>query len=167
MGAPLSETRTNAHAASVPFDDAFHGSQADRQDLAPLFPFGHGLSYTAFAYSNLKVTPAKDGGLDVSFTVRNAGKVAGDEVAQVYLGAPKAPPAGAQFAVRALVQFARVTLGPGQATQVVTHVDARRLQYWSVAADKWEKVIGARTVFVGASSRDLRLQAAIATTTRP
>jgi beta-glucosidase len=131
----------------------------DQQNLKPLFPFGYGLSYTNFQYSGIKVVPAKDGGLDVSFTVKNTGKIAGDEVTQVYLGAPKNPPAGAQFAVRALAQFDRVTLTPGQSRNLTLHVEPRRLQYWSIAAGKWQTAAGPRTAYVGASSRDIRLQA--------
>jgi len=130
----------------------------DQQGLEPLFPFGHGLSYTTFEYSGLKLARAGDGGLDVSFTVRNAGKVAGDEVPQVYLGAPRNPPAGARFAVRALAQFDRVTLTAGQSKSLTLHVEPRRLQYWATSANRWETALGPRTVLVGASSRDLRLQ---------
>jgi beta-glucosidase len=131
----------------------------DQQQIKPLFPFGHGLSYAAFQYSLLKAARAADGGLDVSFTIRNTGKVAGDEVPQVYIGAPKSPPAGAQFALRQLVQFDRVNVPAGQSKNVALHVDARRLQYWSTADGRWETAAGARTVYVGASSRDMKLQA--------
>ena len=131
----------------------------DKQDLKPLFPFGYGLSYTSFQYSGLRVTPAKDNGLDVGFTIRNTGKVAGDEIPQVYLGAPKNPPSGAQFAVRALAQFDRVNIPAGQAKNVALHVEPRRLQYWSTTNARWETATGSRTVYVGASSRDMRLQA--------
>jgi len=133
----------------------------DKQDLKPLFPFGYGLSYTTFQYSGLKVVRTKDGGLDVSFTLKNTGKVAGDEVPQVYLGAPKNPPQGAQFAVRALVQFDRVTLAAGQSKLLRLRVQPRRLQYWSVGANRWTTATGPRTVYVGASSRDIRLQAEV------
>lgn len=131
----------------------------DKEGRQPLFPFGHGLSYTTFQYSNIKVVRAKDGGLDVSFSVKNAGKTAGDEVAQVYLGAPKEAPAGAQFAVKALAQFDRVSIAAGQTRALTLHVEPRRLQYWATAANRWETAAGARTVYVGASSRDIRLQA--------
>ncbi|MGO9259910.1 MAG: beta-glucosidase family protein [Bryobacteraceae bacterium] len=134
----------------------------DQQDVKPTFPFGHGLSYTTFQYSGLKVSPAKDGGLDVSFAVKNAGKAAGDEVPQVYLGAPRSAPQGAQFAVRALVQFDRVGIPPGQSKTVTLHVEPRRFEYWSTAAGRWEIARGSRTVYVGASSRDLRLQTDVA-----
>lgn len=133
----------------------------DKQNLTPTFPFGYGLSYTNFQYSGLSVTRAKDGGLDVSFTLKNAGKVAGDEVPQVYLGAPKDPQGGAQFAVRALAQFDRVSLAPGQSRKVAMHVEPRRLQYWATSAGTWQTATGSRTLYVGASSRDIRLQANI------
>ena len=61
----------------------------DQQNLAPLYPFGHGLSYTTFTYSRLKAVRSTDGGLEVSFTIKNTGKAASDEVAQIYLGAPE------------------------------------------------------------------------------
>jgi beta-glucosidase len=132
----------------------------DQQNLKPVFPFGYGLSYTTFDYSGLKIASAKDGGLDVSFVIKNSGKVAGDEIPQVYLGPPNSPPSGAQFAVRALCQFDRVTLPPGQSKSMMLHVEPRRLQYWSTSAGKWQTAAGPRTVYVGASSRDIRLQAA-------
>jgi beta-glucosidase len=119
------------------------------------------LSYANFQYSGIKVTRAKDGGLDVSFTIKNTGKVAGDEVPQIYLGAPKNTSEKAQFAIRALAQFDRVSLAPGQSKSLTLHVEPRRLQYWSTAAGKWQTATGPRTVYVGSSSRDMRLQAEV------
>ena len=133
----------------------------DEQKLQPLFPFGHGLSYTNFEYSGLRVSRASDGGLDVALTVKNAGRAAGDEVPQVYLGRPETPPAGAQFAVRALVQFDRISLAAGQSKAVSLHVEPRRLRYWATAAGRWQTATGRRVVYVGASSRDIRLQAPV------
>jgi beta-glucosidase len=129
----------------------------DQHQVEPLFPFGHGLSYTRFAYSDLTVRPGR-GGLDVSFVVRNVGGREGDEVAQVYLGPPGNPPQEAQFAVRMLVGFERVSLRPGHAARVSVHVDARELSYWLVSAHDWVLPPGRRTVHVASSSRDLRLQ---------
>jgi beta-glucosidase len=131
----------------------------DAKDIEPLFPFGHGLSYTTFAYDGLAVTPAGEG-LDVTFRVRNAGRVSGDEVPQVYLG----PPANAAvpMARKQLVGFTRITLAPGERRSVTIHVDARQLSYWSVEAAAWARATGERTVFVGASSRDVRLQMPVA-----
>jgi len=133
----------------------------DKQKTAPLFPFGYGLSYTTFAYSELKTLPASDGGLDVSFRLENTGSVASDEVPQVYLGAPSQRPEGADFAVHALTAFDRVHLDAGQSKSVTMHLPLRRLQYWSTAGGKWVKATGPRDVMVGGSSRDLQLDASV------
>ena len=132
----------------------------DKNNIEPLFPFGYGLSYTKFKYSDLKVARAADGGLDVSFRLRNAGSMASDEVPQVYLAAPGKAPQGAQFAPRALAAFDRVNVPAGELRDLTLHVPRRGLEYWSTAQDKWALAMGARIVHVGASSRDLRLQAA-------
>ena len=130
----------------------------DHFAVAPLFPFGHGLSYTQFQYTDLDIANARAGGLDVSFVVRNTGRVAGADVPQVYLGAPSHPPLGTDVALRKLVGFARVELRPGEATRVKLHVDDRDLASWSVSARGWLIAEGRRPIYVGASSRDLRLQ---------
>ncbi len=129
----------------------------DMENVEPLFAFGHGLSYTTFEYSDLKVAKAAAGGLDVSVKIRNAGKMASDEVPQVYLGAPGTAPEGVQFPVRALAGFDRVHLAAGESRVVTLHVAQRQLQYWSTKDQKWVLAKGKRTVSVGASSRDLRL----------
>jgi beta-glucosidase len=129
----------------------------DQQAISPLYPFGFGLSYTRFEYSDLRVHPAADGGLDVSLQLRNSGSLAGDEVVQAYLGAPKQTMSDAQFAPRSLGAFDRVHLASGESRRVTLHMEARALQYWSTARARWTTAPGARTVYVGASSRDLRL----------
>ncbi|MDR3741329.1 MAG: glycoside hydrolase family 3 C-terminal domain-containing protein [Terracidiphilus sp.] len=133
----------------------------DKEKINPLFAFGHGLSYTSFAYSGLKVAKAADGGLDVSVTVKNTGTMDSDEVPQVYLGSPSEVPAGVQFPVRALVAFDRVHIAAGGSKDVALHVAPRQLEYWSTAQGKWVRAAGKRTVSVGASSRDLRLHETI------
>ncbi len=133
----------------------------DKQKIEPLFAFGYGMSYTTFDYSDLKVAPSTDGGLAVSFKVKNTGSVASDEVPQVYLGAPDHVPAGADFAVHALVAFDRIHLEAGQSKMVMLQVPLRGLQYWSAAQDKWVKVQGKRSVLVGRSSRDLPLTSSV------
>jgi beta-glucosidase len=127
----------------------------DKQQLEPLFPFGHGLSYTTFAYSGLNVRPAADG-YDVRFTIRNTGTREGVEVPQVYVGPPPNPPA--PMAVKQLVGFERVSLAPGQSRQITVHVDARGLSYWSSANHRWTLAPGRRTFMVGASSRNITLK---------
>ena len=129
----------------------------DKENITPLFAFGHGLSYTTFDYSGLTVEPASDGGLYVQVTIKNTGNMASDEVPQVYLGAPSEVPSGVQFPVRALVAFRRIHLNPGESKTITLHVQLRQMQYWSTAKTEWVKASGKREVSVGASSRDLRL----------
>ena len=133
----------------------------DKEKIAPLFAFGHGLSYTTFEYSGLKVTKSPDGGLDVKVILKNSGKVESDEVPQIYLGAPSVIPNGVQFPVRALVAFDRIHMAAGEAKTVTLHVAPRQLQYWSTKESKWVTATGIRTVSVGASSRDLRVEQSI------
>jgi len=133
----------------------------DHEQLSPLFPFGFGLSYTHFDYSALSVEKAADGGLDVSCVVKNTGERAGDEVVQAYVGAPQPAPAGVEFAVHALASFDRVALAPGEQKQVRLHIPRERLQYWSLADKAWHDAREGRTVYVGKSSRDLPLSAAV------
>jgi beta-glucosidase len=133
----------------------------DKEKIAPLFAFGHGLSYTKFDYSGLKVEKTADGGLDVKVRIKNTGSVDSDEVPQVYLGAPSVIPAGVEFPVRALAALDRVHLAAGEAKTVSLHVEQRQLQYWSTKDAKWETATGKRMVSVGASSRDLRVEQAI------
>ena len=130
----------------------------DHEKIDPLFAFGHGLSYTTFAYSELSVKKASDGGLDVKVNIKNTGSAESDEVPQVYLGAPSEIPAGVQFPVRALAAFDRIHLAAGEAKTVTLHVAPRQLQYWSTKDGKWAAATGKRTISVGASSRDLRVE---------
>jgi beta-glucosidase len=130
----------------------------DKQNIEPLFPFGYGLSYSSFSYSQLKISPAADRGFDVSVSVKNTGTVAGDEVPQVYVDAPAQRPAGVQFAVRTLAAFDRVTLAAGESKDVTMHVPPRSLEYWSTAENRWVRS-EARQIRVGSSSRDLKLSA--------
>jgi len=135
----------------------------DAQGIDPAFPFGHGLSYTKFAYDALEVKSAKDG-LDVTFRIRNSGSMPGVDVPQVYLG--PADDVGVPMAPRQLVGFDRITLQPGERKDVTIHIDARQLSYWSTEANGWVRSAGERTVYVGASSRDIRLEASIEVTSR-
>ena len=133
----------------------------DKEKIDPLFAFGHGLSYTTFEYSDLKVAKASDGGLDVSVHIKNTGPAESDEVPQVYLGAPDKAPEGVQFAVHTLAAFDRIHLAANEAKDVTLHVPERQLQYWSTKDTKWVRPSGTRTVYVGASSRDLRLNQSV------
>jgi beta-glucosidase len=150
--------RINGNGTNVLFSEGLYMGYRwyDQQNITPLFAFGHGLSYTQFAYSKLKIRP-DSGGLEVSFRVENTGSVRGSEVPQVYVGPPSNPPAGVQFALQKLVGFQRVQLNAGEDESVSVHVSRRELSYWSTAAQNWILAQGERTISVGASSRDLRL----------
>ncbi len=130
----------------------------DKQKIEPLFPFGYGLSYSTFSYSDLHVVRASDNGLDISVRVKNTGNVSGDEVPQVYLDAPEQRPKGIQFAMQTLVAFDRVSLLPGETKEVAMHVVPRSLEYWSIAENRWIRS-GSRRISIGSSSRSSTLSA--------
>jgi len=124
----------------------------DAENKPVLFPFGFGLSYTTFAYSGLTITPGDS--TAVTFTVKNAGKRAGIETAQVYASFPDAagePP-------KRLVGWAKIDLAPGESKQVSVPVSRERLSIYDEASDSWKLVPGKYTVRVGGSSQDLSLQ---------
>lgn len=139
----------------------------DTRDLPVAFPFGHGLSYTQFEYSDLAVN-AVDAGLSVQLTVTNTGARPGREVVQVYAGMP-----GSRVGrpLRWLAGFASVTLEPGHRQAVEILIDRTDLAYWNIDADRWVVEPGEYEVSVGASSRDIRLTATVTLTgdepTRP
>jgi beta-glucosidase len=127
----------------------------DQKGHAPLFAFGHGLSYSTFGYSDLKASVAGDK-LTVSFTVKNTGKTAGKDVPQVYVG----PKAGAGWeAPRRLAGFKKVDLAPGASAKVSVTVDPRLLATFDSKAKTWNIAAGAYEVSLGASSRDLTAKA--------
>jgi beta-glucosidase len=123
---------------------------------APLFPFGYGLSYTQFAYSNLKVSPrqiAGDGMVTVSVDVKNTGSRPGDEVVQLYI---HDTPTGTPPPAERLRGFQRVTLAPGETKTVTMQVPGEKLAYWDDAAHAYIAQPGRYDVWVGASSADIR-----------
>lgn len=117
------------------------------------FPFGHGLSYTSFAYSDLKASA--DG---VTLTVTNTGDRAGAEIVQLYVAKPDAKifrPA------QELKGFAKVPLRPGESRTVVIPLDDKAFRYWNIQTDRWEIEGGQYELRVGASCADIRLTAAV------
>jgi beta-glucosidase len=127
----------------------------DAKRIQPLFPFGFGLSYTRFAYSDLRVGPT-----GASATVTNVGKRAGAEVAQLYLGLPSPSPDLVQ-PPSSLKGFDRVSLAPGQSARVSFPLGPRSFAYWDTASDGWRVAPGCYVVKVGRSSRDLPLRARV------
>jgi len=128
----------------------------DTKNIAPMFPFGHGLSYTDFEYRNLVLKPQGET-MRVSFIVQNRGQVAGTAAPQVYVGPAPNVPDSVQQAVRALRGFATLELRPNEAKRVEITLNARSFQYWDEKAQAWATAPGVRTIWVGESSRDLRL----------
>ena len=120
-----------------------------KQGLKPLFPFGHGLSYTSFAYSNLRVTGGKS--VTVSFDVGNIGSREGKDAPQVYL---TTRPGGPKLR---LIGFDKVALKPGETRHVTLTADRRLLADYDVKAHGWKVAAGTYKVAVGASSADLTL----------
>jgi beta-glucosidase len=130
----------------------------DVKNLTPLLPFGFGLSYTTFSFSNAQVTSnltSANPNIQVSYTITNTGSAAGSEVAQVYLGMPAAtgePP-------RRLVAWQKTLLQPGQAQTLTIEVDqndsSHPLSYWDVNSSNWLLANGDYTVYLGSSSRNV------------
>lgn len=135
----------------------------DKAGVKPLYAFGHGLSYTRFVYSDLKIN-----GANVTFTVTNTGDCTGTEIAQVYLGAAEVPE-GVQMANKQLCGFARIeNLQPGEARTVTITITERSFCYWNTAGeliarpdgtkDKWVRTTGSRKLWVGPASDELLLE---------
>lgn len=125
-------------------------------DVPVAFPFGYGLSYTTFAYSDVALGPAGSDGApsEISFVLTNTGEVAGAEVAQLYVEAPRRDVFGP---ARVLAGFVKVELRPGESRRVALPPDAHAFQYWNVRTHGWELEGGTYRLHVGASSRDIRL----------
>jgi len=118
----------------------------------PLYPFGHGLSYTKFEYTNLRVSPAAGGALTVTVDVANTGVRDGDDVVQLYA----TPPAASQpQEIRALCGFNRVHLNAGGKQTVAITVPAVSLRRWDVARKDYAIPSGEWTISAGASSAEL------------
>jgi beta-glucosidase len=142
-------------------EGVFVGYRAyDQRGLEPLFPFGHGLSYTTFAYSNLRLSTqalTPEARLIVSLDVTNTGQRVGQEVVQLYVrdvtaSVPRPP--------KELKGFAKVALAPGETKEVTLGLDRAALAFWDEAQHAWTAEAGTFEVLVGSSSRDIRARAA-------
>jgi beta-glucosidase len=149
--------------AQLPFFDEFadtiaygpyHGyTLLDKEGLEPAFPFGHGLSYTSYAYSNLRVlTPAvaPDGRVDVTVDVTNTGRRVGEEIVQLYVGFDGST---VERPVKLLRAFAKVPLAPGETKTVPLSVAVTDLAWYDAEARAWRVEPMTYGVLVGPSSR--------------
>ena len=127
-------------------------------DQPVLYPFGYGLSYTKFTYSDLELAPAKidiNGELQIRFTLQNTGTVKGDEVAQVYVhdlhAAIKVP-------INQLKRFQRVTLAPGEKKTLTFTIPASEFSFYDTRSNDMKTASGSWEIQVGSSSKDIRLK---------
>jgi beta-glucosidase len=127
----------------------------------PLYPFGYGLSYTTFSFSNLQApaTAASGSTVPVTFDVTNTGSVAGAEVAQLYVSDPSSK---ASRPERELKGFQKIRLAPGETRHVTINLDARAFSYWDASAHKWTIDPGKFVIHVGDSSESTPLHADLA-----
>lgn len=147
----------------------------DKNNIAPRYEFGFGLSYTTFGYSDLSLSSISTsagsstlipGGASnlydivatISATVTNTGDVTGAEVAQLYIGLPSSAPASPPKQLRG---FNKLSLAPGASGTVTFKLRRKDLSYWDVRSQKWVLPTGAFNIYVGASSRDIRLTGTI------
>ncbi|NEA65443.1 glycoside hydrolase family 3 C-terminal domain-containing protein [Streptomyces sp. SID12488] len=130
----------------------------------PLFPFGHGLSYTSFAYADLTAGTEDDETLRVSFTVTNTGDVTADEVAQLYTRAPDSPVTRPR---RELLAHRRITLSPGESATVSFELPLSCLEFWDVALGARRLAPGPYEILAGASSEDIRARTTVQVTGTP
>lgn len=117
----------------------------EAENKQPLFPFGFGLSYTTYAYSDLSVDSLAK---TLSFTIKNTGTRAGTEIAEVYARLPK----GADESFKRLAGWKRVTLAPGESQRVTVAIDPRVLQTFDEANNRWNLAAGDYQVLAGGSS---------------
>lgn len=133
----------------------------DKVERNVRFPFGFGLSYTSFEYSDIKLRKknlTKGEGTKVTFTVKNTGDVAGSEIAQVYVGKAQSK---VFRAPKELKGFVKVHLEPGEEKKLSVELDDRAFAFWNTATNDWCVESGEYNILVGASSRDIRLEAVV------
>ncbi|MDR2043417.1 MAG: glycoside hydrolase family 3 C-terminal domain-containing protein [Clostridium sp.] len=133
----------------------------DKKKIAPLFPFGHGLSYTQFAYSDLSVSRTqitRDEGLTVSVKIQNVGQAAGKEIVQLYVSDRTGAVARPE---KELKGFEKVALAAGEAKTVTFSLCPRSFAYYDVAEKDWAVPAGEFEILIGKSSREIELSAKI------
>ena len=130
----------------------------DKASTKPLFPFGYGLSYTKFKYSNLAISPdvmKQDGMATVSFDVSNTGGREGSEIAQVYVGDRHA---SVPRPLKELKGFAKIHLMPGETRRASVTLDRRALSFYDVNSKQWKAESGDFDIYVASSAEQINLQ---------
>jgi len=149
----------NTHPDAIPYSEGiFIGYRGyEHNHIEPLFPFGFGLSYTTFAYSDIDVEPAVFNGtapVKVTFTVTNNGKRAGAEIAELYVGQQNPV---ITRPVKELKGFEKVFLHPGQSQTITLELNQRSFAYFNTATEKWDALPGTYNILVGGSSQNTPL----------
>jgi beta-glucosidase len=129
----------------------------DTRDVAPLYPFGHGLSYTTFEYAGLTASKEKykaGDDISVTFELKNSGNADADEVVQLYVGRTGS---SVEWPLRELKAFSRLSLKAGESRMVTLTFPVSQLRYWDEEAYGWALESSGIDLFVGSSSRDIRL----------
>jgi beta-glucosidase len=154
QGEPWKQIAAGLPAFQVTYDEGVKVGYKwyDAEKKPVLFPFGFGLSYTTYAYSNLKVTPGKTP--KVTFTVKNTGKRDGAEIAQVYASLP----AAASEPPKQLVGFSRVALKAGESKEISLEINPKYLSIFNIEQNGWQLVPGEYGFMVGGSSQTLPLK---------
>jgi beta-glucosidase len=150
----------NTHPDAIAYDEGvFVGYRGyEHNHVQPLFPFGFGLSYTNFSFSNVKIAPTTWNGageITVSFVVTNTGKRAGAEVAQLYVGQQNTT---ISRPIKELKGFQKVFLEPNQSQTVTLKLNQRSFAYFNESTGQWDALPGKYNVLVGSSSRDSDLK---------
>jgi beta-glucosidase len=127
----------------------------DKNNVQPAFPFGFGLSYTSFEYSNLKISKKGDFSYEIKLDIKNTGKLEGEEVVQIYV-APKN--SLIDRPVKELKSFSKISLKPGEQKTVTMYLHARSFQYYNTEKKSWIADQGEYEIEVGASSRNIKLK---------
>jgi beta-glucosidase len=129
----------------------------ENKNIKPLYPFGYGLSYTEFEYSNMKISPGKfhqNDSITVRFNIKNIGSVAGMETAQLYIQDVES---SVPRPVKELKGFKKVTLGPGDKKEVELKLDRKDFSFWNPQTKDWFAEKGKFIIHVGSSSQDIKL----------
>ena len=138
----------------------------DKKEMPVLFPFGHGLTYTTFAYTNLRTSSDAFTGepLTVSVDVTNTGNMAAKEIVEFYV---RPDHAGKSRPIRELKAFGKIALNPGETGTVTVTLDSRAFAYWEDGLHDWHVEPGPYAIEAAASSRDIRLTATVTATGTP